>query len=350
MVTVLFMSSHPIDLTRRCLESLSAAWLSAGLSHDDLTVLIGYHDETRKTHLLALFEQPHLKRLKEQTRLIEIDRSLPVPLARNRLLETRKFRTSIQVESDWIFFIDDDVELPKDYFLHFEAARSAWPQAQIFGGPNITPPNQTGLAKYSGALYGSRLNFICRDRYADGPEGIRLNANDFILCNLLVQAQLEPQFSAHLPFGEELGLIENLIEKGACCVYSPRLRLYHVRRETTEQILEQMERYGLGRGLLLMDRSSRNGIADVFLLAVVIFVCLILLPLIALFTLSLAMQSVKNSRDSSWPNRIRLFCLLPWFYFIGLAKGVLKRTPQLSKKVTPYGHAASVSTSTATRN
>lgn len=316
MVSVVLVSSHNLSLASSCLSSLSEAKNAAG--QFGLELIIGAYDATRVQEMEKLAKQFVFTNFK----VVTVSKDLSIPLNRNSLMQLTDSR------SEWILFIDDDVELPRDFFIHFQQLLQRWPKADVFGGPNLTPVHQKGLAKASGDLLGSRLNFLCWQRYSRGHEGQRTSPRDFILCNLFVRTRIQPRFQSAFPVGEELVLVKDFIRRGHVCIYSPDLALYHFRRESMGQILAQMEKYGRGRGMTFKLHSMA-------LLATLIPILILLSPLWVCGLITLKSSDTKASAL----NWVRLITLIPAFYSLGLAKGLWAQTPPATQPTAEPNHA-----------
>lgn len=301
MINVVLLSHHPIENLRACLASLDEAHRRAG--DFELSICIGFEDD-REAAVRAGLPAPSSIKFD----LVRLSSNLTVPESRNVLLRRGS-------PADWILYLDDDITVPETYFQEFFRLLQRWPQAEIIGGPNLTPPQQKGLARDSGWLMGTWLNWVCRNRYRQGPEGLRRHFRDFILCNLFVHSRIQPQFKPSLPWGEELGFLRDELERGRHCVYAPGMEVYHRRRETLGEIREQMFRYGRGRGLLLAETSSW-GERGLFWGAVELG-ALLGWPL----HLLVGGSYPAENHESSWMNRLRLLALLPRVYRQGVRTG-----------------------------
>lgn len=311
MVSIVFLSSHNLNLTKVCVDSVTKALTRAAPEGFKCEIIVGYQCEERGRELKRLYQNYTATHFN----LSQVPPNLHPPQARNFLLKLRS------PDCKWILFVDDDVEIPPNFFVEFTRLKKLWPDATLFGGPNLTPAYQKGLARDSGWLLASPLNFVCRNRYGRGREGVRRSARDFILCNLFVRADISPEFALSLPLGEELGLIRRLIEKGAICIYSPNLAVFHFRRETMGQILAQMEKYGLGRGLASWEDGMRGIMFGLTFVVGLSCICFFLSP-----TILFSLYSInEEDRHSSFINWIALIHLIPAYYLKGLFAGYVFR-------------------------
>jgi len=90
-------------------------------------------------------------------------------------------------------------------------------------------------------------------------------------------------FNDSLTGGEENGLLSQLARSGVPMRYEPRLAVYHDRRPDLRSFIQQMHKYGFGRGQVL-DRSFRV-LGTPYLLPVALLIYLALLPVLAWLSL-----------------------------------------------------------------
>lgn len=203
---------------------------------------------------------PEVKALAEQwlrqeefpCRIVETEARRP-GAARN--LGVREARAPI------VLFLDDDIECFQDLGASvLEIFRD--PEVKAAGGANLTPPGSGILERASGILMQTYFGAASmRERYRAGTER---NAGEhaLILCNLAVRRDVfEEQggFALHLLSNEENLLLQRLEAMGAKLVHSPRLAVYHRRRDSWAGTWEQAAKYGGGRAqnLLILPASFR---------------------------------------------------------------------------------------------
>lgn len=164
-----------------------------------------------------------------------------VGAARNELLK--------QARSSWVFFCDDDVEVPARIFVDWRSLVDAHPEVAVFGGPNITPSSATEFERIQGAILGSPWGggpFY--RRYATGAKDDVATASSLTLCNLFVRRTNESLRDRRFPDvvlgGEELSYL-SLFEEPF--FWSERLRVTHRRRDSMASFYRQVVKYGVGR-------------------------------------------------------------------------------------------------------
>lgn len=181
--------------------------------------------------------------------VIYLNERFQAPQARNQALHDK-------YDYDWIAFFDDDVIIPEHYFkvlcdfLKFD-------NFVAIGGPNLTPPSSGRFETISGRIlqsYWVTGPFSYRYRLAQSGE---YNSDiPYILCNLVVRSSVLPDEGFRLPLGEENDLIKALLKKQGRLYFENRLYVYHFRRSSKSEYLQQVFKYGLGRSLLLMKWHS----------------------------------------------------------------------------------------------
>ena len=154
-----------------------------------------------------------------------------------------------EAEGEILAFLDDDA-YPKKNWL--KEAVSIFKESEKFGcicGPAVTPEDDSILQKGSGLVYASPLvsgnhNF----RYVPGT---RKEVFDFPSCNFLIRKEL---FSAVGGFdksfwpGEDTFLCLKVLEAEKKMIYSPKVLVYHHRRNLFKGHLNQIKSYALHRG------------------------------------------------------------------------------------------------------
>lgn len=180
-----------------------------------------------------------------------------------------------------ILFLDDDIESFQDLAA---AVREIFrdPEVKAAGGANLTPPGSGALERAVGALMQTFFGAASmRERYRSGSER-RAGEHALILCNLAVRkCVFEEQggFALHLLSNEENLLLQRLEATGAKLVHSPRLAVYHRRRNSWRGTWEQAAKYGGGRAqnLLILPASFRA----LYLIPAIFLLYLALSPLLA---------------------------------------------------------------------
>lgn len=160
-----------------------------------------------------------------------------------------------------LLFLDDDIECFDDVVgPAIELFRD--PAIEAAGGANLTPPGSGALARATGGVMGSWFGAAAmRWRYRVGKEGAATE-HGLILCNLAVRRSVfeaERGFATHLISNEENVLLQRMAARGARLWVSPRLAVYHARRNSWRGLWAQAAKYGAGRAqnLLLLPETFR---------------------------------------------------------------------------------------------
>lgn len=255
--------------------------------------------------------------------------------ARNVLLKT--------VTTPWILFLDDDVYVPENFFSTFQRLHSRYPEANVLGGPNLTPP--------MGSATTELIGWILQESLVVGPVAGRykkklaapLEGGQFnlMLCNLFVERTLWPdlQFDGSLVTAEENQVLYELKRRGSQMLSSPDLFVWHERRSTLEKFRHQILNYGVGRGQLLTRFLVFENLALLALPFLILFlVYTFFLPSLVVFMVYqavLQMRYVSAYKKPSW--QLFLCSSAVWiFYFTGLTKGFLQTALVQFKSTQPF--------------
>ena len=154
-----------------------------------------------------------------------------------------------QAKGTIIAFIDDDA-YPDERWLENAVKRFAESDCAAVGGPAITPPGDSGLAKLGGRVYDNVLvsgNY--RYRYRRG--GRLMEVEDYPSCNLFVKKSALDAFGGYRTDfwpGEDTLLCKDILDGGGRIVYDPEVLVYHHRRALFAPHLRQLGRYAFHRG------------------------------------------------------------------------------------------------------
>ena len=220
-----------------------------------------------------------------------------------------------------VAFIDDDA-YPDAHWLEYAIRYFGASDIGAVGGPGVTPPNDSFLAKIGGRIYSSFLvagNY--RYRYVAG--GVRRDVDDYPSCNLLVRKDILHKIGGYrIDFwpGEDTLLCKDIIDSSYRIVYDPWVIVYHHRRAIFAPHLRQLGRYAFHRGYFCKRFPSNSlhlsyfvpslfvAYISILLLAILPFgfsgllpafsVWLSVAPLLVYFALTLA--TVFSFNPASW--------------------------------------------------
>jgi len=149
-----------------------------------------------------------------------------------------------------VAFIDDDA-YPDPRWLENAVKYFSEPSIGGVGGPGVTPPGDSFLAKCGGRVYENVfVSGSYRYRYLGGR--VRLDVDDYPSCNLFVRTDLLRKIGGYrVDFwpGEDTLLCEAIaLGEHKRIVYDPWVLVYHHRRRLFAPHLRQLGRYGFHRG------------------------------------------------------------------------------------------------------
>lgn len=171
-----------------------------------------------------------------------------VPTGKVRPAEKRN-RGAELAQGEIIALLDDDAAPTPDW-LERAVPHFGKDDVAGVGGPAITPPNDSYLAKVGGRVFANLLisgNY--RYRYLPGKP--RRAIDDYPSCNLLIRTsdfRAVGGFSIRYWPGEDTILCADIVARGRRIVYDPWVLVTHHRRALFLPHLRQVGRYALHRG------------------------------------------------------------------------------------------------------
>jgi hypothetical protein len=150
-----------------------------------------------------------------------------------------------EVESRFVAFLDDDVEVDARYFARLSALAQAPPEPVVQGVPYLCSNAHRLLARLEARNYEQGLA-----SYRDGNGGLRtLDARNLFIATDVIRRF---PFDESLHFaGEGQDLARRLAHAGISIAYDEELRVYHRNRESLAALLRQKYSHGRGRAQLL---------------------------------------------------------------------------------------------------
>lgn len=164
--------------------------------------------------------------------------------------DARNIATSKAI-GEYFFFIDDDCELPIDYFSKIDF-RLNW---DVLGGPDQTPPSSSFLQKIIGHALSSPLcmgpTYKRHSLINIGKIDPLADEKSLILCNLWFKKSLFTSedffFEKTLFRNEENYLLKKLKRKQKKIYYDPRLFIYHSRKNNLRELAKSVVKSGESR-------------------------------------------------------------------------------------------------------
>jgi GT2 family glycosyltransferase len=178
-------------------------------------------------------------------------------------------------DSEIVYFIDDDAYFTADNIGLVKKKFSEYPEVDIIGGPNITPPGSTGFQRLSGYLLSSAVVAGgMRKRYAGSASEGLTDDMSLILCNLAIKRNVFEKeniyFDERLHYNEENLLLSRLKNKGYKMLHCPELVVYHHRRKDLYSFARQV--FGSGKGRAIMTYIMPRSVSLVHLMPVALMI------------------------------------------------------------------------------
>ena len=154
-----------------------------------------------------------------------------------------------EAEGEILAFLDDDVYPAKAWLKEAAAIFKENDNNGCVCGPAVTPEDDSILQKGSGLVYSSPL--VSGNHSFRYVPGERREVFDFPSCNFLIRKNLFNQIGGFdKPFwpGEDTFLCLKVLEAGKKMIYSPKVLVFHHRRNLFKGHLSQIKSYALHRG------------------------------------------------------------------------------------------------------
>lgn len=298
------------SLLQKCLESISISLKEVSLNHE---IIIVNNDTT----LIPVLPTTNLK-----TQIISTPNVSPAE-ARNRGV--------LLAKGEWVLFLDDDVELPKDYLKKSISFISQRP-LDLFGGPDRAHPVANILSK--------SYSIVLENPFIMGPTifrhssfwGTLLNPPgaewSLILCHLWARTKLFKAegfaFKENYMRNEENVLIRELKCAQKIIAYEPNLYVFHNRKDSFEKIVHATYSSGFHRGKMLQIASHEF----IYLLAPITLVAHLSFKFAATYLIINLITNVLISKEVS--PRTLLVSLITIYvmlisYSAGIVRSLLKR-------------------------
>lgn len=161
-------------------------------------------------------------------------------------------------KNQYLVFIDDDAYISQDFF-EIASKIITTHGFEIFGGPGVTPQNNSSFQKASGAVYESLFLSNVANRYRS--IGTIKSVKDWPTVNLVVLKQTFDElggFDNRFWPGEDSKFCMKIINSGRKIWYVPELIVFHHRRSTFFEHIKQSGNYGFYRGLFASNRDSNS--------------------------------------------------------------------------------------------
>lgn len=206
-------------------------------------IIITIHQEDLKTKKL-LENKNNLYPIE----IIELEKQATPGATRNHSLS--------KASSKYLCFIDDDTQLPEDYFYKAIAIIQK-NQFTIFGGPDQSFENKSDIQFILGELLGHKffMGPTHKRHKSVGDKPQSTDESNLTLCNMWMNNEIftthKLRFNENLKRCEENELLDECQSLGFEMWYIPYLVLYHLRRESLKATIKIQWSSGYNRAVSL---------------------------------------------------------------------------------------------------
>ncbi len=188
------------------------------------------------------------------------------------------FKRNLGVEhskNDFLIFTDDDAFLDNNYLKY---AEQYFKEGYLcFGGPQLTPKNETFYGKLSGNFYENLFFNPFYYRYKKLNKKIIKSVPELPTVNFCIKKEIfEKTDGFNLKFwpGEDSVICNQIIMNGNKIYYFSNLCVYHYRRSTIFKHFKQISRYGYNRGYLIF--KLKKSFSFFYIMPIIFFLLVLL--------------------------------------------------------------------------
>lgn len=235
-VDILIVSSKKLNYIKNCLESIPSS------NNINVFVVVNGFDKEKIVYL---------EKFKSKNNILSyyvFETKINKSIARNLAIS----KTSNEI----IYFIDDDVILFNNTINILIKKFNTYENIMVIGGPNLTCPQSSFFQKCIDLIYTSPLVvWKMYKRSVINKKEQFCDDKSLILCNLAFRRKiLEKEnlsFNEKLYYCEENLLLNQIKDKGYKLLYSPELKVYHIRRNNIFDFIKQIFYSAEGRITML---------------------------------------------------------------------------------------------------
>ena len=294
--SVILLTCKRLELLKSCLASIGHLENPAKLSFEVLICVNGDDQDFDHLHSTILFQkllcQPYIWLLLQQVNcylslethsfdylnnqnyeFLSLSSSLPVGEARNKLIKKAKGK--------FLLFIDDDVELPKNYLLH-ACAELIGDKTDIFGGPDQSVKSRN---HFQYVLNNLMKSYFCmgptKYRHVETSTQVVADEKSLILCNLWIRGTIFETYSFPKEYvrNEENLLMSQLKIDGYKFKYINHLLVYHHRKKNLAKLARATFYSGRYRFISILEKPQ--SLEPIFLVPLLALIFMIIVALIS---------------------------------------------------------------------
>lgn len=208
-----------------------------------------------------------------------------------------------RVETDFVAFVNAHSSFPPNWVESIENFFDIYPDVDVVGGPQLTPPEGGFFEKVSGYALTSKFGAAnVAGRYGKGKLNLNAGETDITSSNLICRRKVieKVKFDEKLWPGEDPKFICDAKIEGFKVAYSPDIIGYNRRRGNSFGLMKQFFNYGKFRPKF--SSAFKN---PLFLVPALFFIYICVLILSVLIkpeiTGNVASTSVRNGGWFLWP-------------------------------------------------
>ncbi|MCM8829953.1 MAG: glycosyltransferase [Candidatus Omnitrophica bacterium] len=184
----------------------------------------------------------------------------------------------------YIAFVDDDAIVETGWLKKAEDFFEKYPEIDVVGGPQLTPPDDTTFGYASGIALASIIGGASiRNRYRKGKLNLNSDERELTSANIFCKKDIfkETIFNPAFWPGEDPVFFNELINHKIKLAYCPDIYIYHRRRNSPADLFKQIFRYGYVRPKIKTVKKTGKS-SYLFVIPSLFILYLILLPLLVL--------------------------------------------------------------------
>jgi len=187
-----------------------------------------------------------------------------------------------EARGEYIAFVDDDAIVEPYWLKKAEEFFERYPEIDVVGGPQLTPPDETTFGYASGIALASVFGGASiRNRYRKGKLNLKSDERELTSANIFCKKKVFEKvlFNKYFWPGEDPVFFNELVRRGIKLAYCPDIYIYHRRRNTPVSLFKQIFRYGYVRPKIKSIKKTHIS-SSLFAVPSIFIVYLIFLPLL----------------------------------------------------------------------